>query len=438
MNYIAFYEKSGVSACTASAVPQGASPTKSLPTGFIQSAHFISNQFYSQVTGRYNPSAYGLSPADQGTQFDDLLAEYKGVLPNSGCAGFQTYLEYLGSGVFCIRCCKYAFSYYCNPSYDTVGCYNGIPGDYDSPGFTNNGVPAVTGSAPSTFGSAPIPIRTLVPDWLACAPATDTCSPGFTCCQSPAAAAAKNGVTSCRATGYCANPQGPNPYSVVNPPTPSNNVAEWNNCTPGVSVCPGGYMCCIAPNSADISSNKATCRLAGLAANSPGGCYVPTTTSTTPGPRQTDPSGQSKCGPANSNYVCGASAPYCSQYGWCGSTSAHTVNGLSAFNYQSPPTPPSGPARPDWSDCNAQADRCVSVGFTCCVAPADVGSGKTTCRAAGYCSTTIAPPGGLRINDWNDCRIGVDTCVTSAFRCCVAPADVASAKSTCRTPSLCS
>jgi hypothetical protein len=81
-NYIAATELTGVSACTSS-VPVGkyyeiglmliyfigAKPTKQLPDGLIISAHHISNEFYSQVTGRYNPSAYGLSPQDYGMAF---------------------------------------------------------------------------------------------------------------------------------------------------------------------------------------------------------------------------------------------------------------------------------------------------------------------------------------------------------------------------------
>lgn len=124
-NYIAETEKSAVSDCT-SQVPVGAKPAKSLPSGFIKSAHMISNEYYSQVTGTYDPSKYGLNPNDDGTQYDDSLASQGGVLPDSGCAGFQGYLEYFGGGTFCIRCCNYAFSYYCNPSLDTRGCRAGM------------------------------------------------------------------------------------------------------------------------------------------------------------------------------------------------------------------------------------------------------------------------------------------------------------------------
>ena len=508
-NYIAETEKSAVSGCT-SQVPVGAKPAKSLPSGFIKSAHMISNEYYSQVTGTYDPSKYGLNPNDDGTQYDDSLASQGGVLPDSGCAGFQGYLEYFGGGTFCIRCCNYAFSYYCNPSLDTRGCRVGtlfsiyiylltllnlgIPGDYDTPGFTNNGAPAVTGSASSSYGSAPNPRPDYVPDWSQCAAASDTCmSSGFTCCQAPADAQAGNGKTTCRAPGYCANPQGPNPYAGAKPgpgpstggggstpPPPSSSKNAWEDCTPGVSVCPSGYMCCVAPAAADVSANKNTCRLAGLAANDPNGCHVAssTTTSTTrattstttatSGSFTTDPAGQ-KCGSANNNWVCpSTTASCCSQYGtsslslflhyptclisfhptktgWCGSTAAYCGAGNQAsFNYPgSSPSPPPSPApgtgkpQPDWENCKASVDTCLSPGFTCCVAPADVGSGKTTCRASGYCASGIAPSGPLVKPDWQDCRIGTDTCASASFTCCVAPADVVSGKSTCRAPGTC-
>lgn len=37
------------------------------------------------------------------------------------------------------------------------------------------------------------------------------------------------------------------------------------------------------------------------------------------------------------------------------------------------------------------------------------------------------------ISDWSNCLMGVDTCRYSSFKCCVAPADLAIRKSTCRT-----
>lgn len=438
----------GVSACT-SDVPAGAKPTKQLPDGLIISAHHISNEFYSQVTGRYNPSAYGLSPQDYGTQWDDSLRSQGGVLPDSGCAGYQQYLEYFGNGEFCIRCCNFAFSYYCDPSQDTRGCRAGIPGDYNTPGFTNNGLPVIAGSSPSLFGSAPYPRPYYVPDWAQCAPATDTCiSSSFTCCQSPEDALIGNGKTTCRAPGYCASTPGPNPFSGAQsgpgPSGSSNNVASWNDCTPGISACPSGYMCCVAPS--DVSTSKHTCRLSGLAANDPSGCYVSTSTPTPS--TASDPTGQ-KCGYDNNNWRCGsASASCCSQYGWCGNTAAHCGAGNQVpYNFVAStpssstssvaPSPTPGKLVNDWNDCNPQSDSCNS-GFTCCVAPADVGSGKTTCRAGGYCASGVAPPGLLVIADWNDCRIGTDRCSSTSYSCCVAPVDVVSGKSTCRAPGFCS
>jgi hypothetical protein len=80
------------------------------------------------VTGTYDPELYGLNPNDLGTQWDNSLASQGGVMPHSGCAGTPQYLELFGSNIFCLRCCNYAFSHYCNPSNDTQGCWSAIPG----------------------------------------------------------------------------------------------------------------------------------------------------------------------------------------------------------------------------------------------------------------------------------------------------------------------
>ncbi|KAH9120458.1 hypothetical protein LEN26_011086 [Aphanomyces euteiches] len=126
----------------------------------------------------------------------------------------------------------------------------------------------------------------------------------------------------------------------------------------------------------------------------------------------------------------------------------------------------------DWQTCNAASDTCYRVvgsavspllispparrlvalgemnalppaegGWVCCVSPADLASGKTTCRPGGTeCSSpTVAPtpratptPKKDTIPDWNACQTGVDKCASSGWVCCVSPSDTASGKTTCR------
>ena len=135
---------------------------------------------FVQVTGTYDPRPYQLKPDDQGPQYDNSLRSQGGVLPETSCAGYPMYLEYFGNGVFCLRCCKFAFSNYCNPSLDTRGCVAGIPGIYNQPGFTNT----YTSVNDPLFGRDPNPPAV---DFNNCNPYTDTCANstrGFVCCQS--------------------------------------------------------------------------------------------------------------------------------------------------------------------------------------------------------------------------------------------------------------
>ena len=166
-NDIAADDANGVAACWGN--PKGALPTKELPNGLITSAHFVKTSAYSQVTGKYNPAAYGLNPNDQGTQWDNSLKSQGGVMPQSGCAGFPQYLELFGSNIYCLRCCTEAFSSYCNPSHDTLGCEFSIAGNYGD-GFSD-GV------------GDPVPPKSLVSDYENCTTDVDVCaSNNFQCC----------------------------------------------------------------------------------------------------------------------------------------------------------------------------------------------------------------------------------------------------------------
>ena len=156
---IADKEPDGIAACLGN--PAGALPTKPMPDGLIQSAHYLKTDDYVQVTGKINPSAYKLNPNDDGGQWDDASW---GILPKSGCVGYGAYLEYFSANQYCVRCCKDPKSESCNASYDTRGCQAGIPGDYGE-GFSDNGsaspapsvnpVPPTTSSIPNTPSYVP-------------------------------------------------------------------------------------------------------------------------------------------------------------------------------------------------------------------------------------------------------------------------------------------
>ena len=100
-------------------------------------------------------------------------------------------------------------------------------------------------------------------------------------------------------------------------------LGAWNTCKPLEDSCIAGYICCIAPNVADIAANKATCRLSGLAPNDPLGCSAsssaPPSGSTSSGSTSSSLnsivySPDSTCG-GSKGYYCPANMPCCSQYG---------------------------------------------------------------------------------------------------------------------------
>jgi hypothetical protein len=79
-------------------------------------------------------------------------------------------------------------------------------------------------------------------------------------------------------------------------------------------------------------------------------------------------------------------------------------------------------------------DVCATSSYTCCTAPADIGSGKSTCRPLSDCETASTGPAGVL--DWETCYSG-DVCASSSYTCCTAPADIGSGKSTCCPQSDC-
>ncbi|KAJ3066876.1 hypothetical protein HDU98_009863 [Podochytrium sp. JEL0797] len=102
----------------------------------------------------------------------------------------------------------------------------------------------------------------------------------------------------------------------------------------------------------------------------------------------------------------------------------------------------------NWMTCTS-ADTCADPMFVCCVAPEAFSSRKTTCRPndLSSCAAVISPPNpsspsppqlegnfASPVSNWNTCgpSVGSSVCADSAYVCCVASADQATGKSTCR------
>ncbi len=104
--------------------------------------------------------------------------------------------------------------------------------------------------------------------------------------------------------------------------------------------------------------------------------------------------------------------------------SAAASSPLSSFSGDSRST--IQPLIPNWASCTKDIGICAD-NWLCCVAPADCASQKTTCRPGGNeCSSCTAP-----VPNWASCTKGISTCADN-WLCCVAPADCASQKTTCR------
>ena len=65
--------------------PSSQAPNANIfPSGFIRSAHFARGAGFVQVTGRINPSTYGLSSSDGGGQYDSNGAPPGRAFPARG------------------------------------------------------------------------------------------------------------------------------------------------------------------------------------------------------------------------------------------------------------------------------------------------------------------------------------------------------------------
>ncbi|KAF9566182.1 hypothetical protein EC968_003835 [Mortierella alpina] len=121
---IAANEDKAVAFCTKPNLPNAKAQT--LPSGFIQSAHFVSNagKGYVQVTGRMDRSKYGLKANDGGGQYD-VKAPVGAV-----CAGYKSFVQLTepDAEIYCIRCCKNKGD--CPVNKSTHGCKSVLGGDY--------------------------------------------------------------------------------------------------------------------------------------------------------------------------------------------------------------------------------------------------------------------------------------------------------------------
>ncbi|KAF9351055.1 hypothetical protein BGX26_010845 [Mortierella sp. AD094] len=121
---ISSYETNAVAFCRSPY--KAASNDGYLPSGFIQSAHYLKNaqRQYVQVTGRIRRSRYGLSSRDEGGQYD-----YR-VLTGAKCLGYNYFVELVEPDVqrYCLRCCKYRSD--CPTYKSTLGCKDAIGGNY--------------------------------------------------------------------------------------------------------------------------------------------------------------------------------------------------------------------------------------------------------------------------------------------------------------------
>ncbi|GJJ79066.1 hypothetical protein EMPS_11425 [Entomortierella parvispora] len=121
---IADSEDSAISFCNKAI--STAPNAKTLPSGFIKSAHFVHNtsKDYVQITGKIDRSKYDLSAGDGGGQYD-LNAPH-----GSACAGYSSFVQFVEPDVqiYCLRCCKNKSD--CPTNRSTDGCEAVLGGDY--------------------------------------------------------------------------------------------------------------------------------------------------------------------------------------------------------------------------------------------------------------------------------------------------------------------
>ncbi|EFP76502.1 uncharacterized protein PGTG_02943 [Puccinia graminis f. sp. tritici CRL 75-36-700-3] len=118
--------------------------TRPMPDGFIKTSHFRHTDKYVQISGTYDPSKMNLSPNDCGGEYDNHGAMGVGNPVGAAVDGAHDFMQFMGgcdipgNAVFCLRACHGDDSYeYCKNTYDLMGCLWVMPGDYETPGFSN-------------------------------------------------------------------------------------------------------------------------------------------------------------------------------------------------------------------------------------------------------------------------------------------------------------
>ncbi|CAO3694443.1 unnamed protein product [Rhizopus stolonifer] len=104
-----------------------ATGAEKIPSGFIQSAHYVKTDNYVQITGQIDPSKANLDSSDDGGQYDIKA-------PNgASCAGWDYFVNLIepSGNDYCIRCCNNSQD--CNRGISEKGCARIVPGDYSGP-----------------------------------------------------------------------------------------------------------------------------------------------------------------------------------------------------------------------------------------------------------------------------------------------------------------
>jgi len=86
---------------------------------------------------------------------------------------------------------------------------------------------------------------------------------------------------------------------------------------------------------------------------------------------------------------------------------------------------------PNWGTCTKGVDTCVTSDWKCCVGPDDISVNKTTCRPSENCGLCSSKNNTCFVAIWSTCNKDVDICARD-YVCCVAPADIFTNKTTCR------
>ncbi|KAI9280084.1 hypothetical protein BY458DRAFT_501322 [Sporodiniella umbellata] len=126
-----------------------ATGAEKIPTGFIQSAHYVKTDNYVQITGQIDPSKANLISTDDGGQYD-IRAPM-----GASCVDWDYFINLIepSGRDYCIRCCNNPTD--CNRGISEKGCGRLVPGDYSGPnGSSPSDAVSSTSAAASSSASA--------------------------------------------------------------------------------------------------------------------------------------------------------------------------------------------------------------------------------------------------------------------------------------------